>query len=42
LKLKKEYAYLSDRQTMKANSIEKARWKDISKYAKELKKNKSC
>ncbi|MFH0919213.1 MAG: ribosome small subunit-dependent GTPase A, partial [Fibrobacterota bacterium] len=38
LKLKKEYAYLSDRQTMKASAIEKARWKDISKYAKQLKK----
>ncbi|MCU0821646.1 MAG: ribosome small subunit-dependent GTPase A [Spirochaetes bacterium] len=41
LKLKKEYAYLSDRQTMKASAIEKARWKDISKYAKSLKKDKN-
>jgi len=40
LKLKKECAYLSDRQTMKASAIEKARWKDISKYAKELKRGK--
>lgn len=39
LKLKKEYAYLSDRQTMKASAIEKARWKNISKYAKQLKKD---
>lgn len=41
LKLKKEYAYLSDRQTMKASAIEKARWKDISIYAKKLKKDKN-
>ncbi len=40
LKLKKEYAYLSDRQTMKASAIEKARWKNISKYAKTLKKDR--
>lgn len=40
LKLKKEFAYLSNRQTMKANAIEKAHWKEISKYAKELKKGK--
>jgi len=39
LKLKKEYAYLSDRQTMKASVIEKAKKKNISKYIKELKKN---
>lgn len=38
LKLKKEYAYLADRQNMKASAIEKARWKEISKYAKNLKK----
>lgn len=38
LKLKHEYTYLSDRQTMKASAIEKARWKSISKYAKTLKK----
>ena len=39
LKLKREFAYLADRQTMKASAIEKARWKDISKYAKKLKKD---
>lgn len=39
LKLKREYAYMSDRQTMKASAIEKARWKNISKYAKKLKKD---
>jgi len=38
LKLKREFAYLADRQTMKASAIEKARWKDISKYARKLKK----
>jgi ribosome biogenesis GTPase len=38
LKLKKEYAYLASRMTMKASAIEKARWKEIRKYAKELKK----
>jgi ribosome biogenesis GTPase / thiamine phosphate phosphatase len=41
LKLKKEFAYLSDRQTMKASAIEKARWKDIRKFAKSLKKDKN-
>ncbi len=41
LKLKKEFAYLSDRQTMKANAIEKARWKEISVYAKSLKKGRN-
>jgi ribosome biogenesis GTPase len=40
LKLKKEFAYLSDRQTMKASAIEKARWKNISKYAKKIKSDK--
>ncbi|MBI4979493.1 MAG: ribosome small subunit-dependent GTPase A [Spirochaetes bacterium] len=40
LKLKKESAYLTDRQTMKASAIEKARWKDISKYAKKIKKGR--
>jgi hypothetical protein len=40
LKLKKEVAYLADRQTMKASAIEKSRWKNISKYAKELQKSK--
>ena len=37
-KLKHEYAYLSDRLTMKASAIEKARWKSISKFAKTIKK----
>ena len=40
VKLKREFAYQADRQTMKASAIEKARWKDISKYAKTLKKDK--
>jgi ribosome biogenesis GTPase / thiamine phosphate phosphatase len=40
LKLKKEFEYLSDRQTMKASAIEKSRWKNITKYGKELKKIK--
>ncbi len=40
LKLKREFAYIADRQTMKPSAIEKARWKNISKYAKELKKDK--
>ncbi|WP_244310038.1 ribosome small subunit-dependent GTPase A [Leptospira mtsangambouensis] len=39
LKLKKEYKYLEDRQTMKASAIEKANWKSISKLAKNIKKN---
>lgn len=39
-KLKKEFAYLSDRQTMKPSAIEKSRWKSISKYGKELKKGR--
>lgn len=38
-KLKKEFLYLSDRQTMKANAIEKARWKEISKQTKKYFKN---
>jgi ribosome biogenesis GTPase len=38
LKLKREFAYLADRQTMKASALEKARWKAISKQAKNLKK----
>ena len=40
LKLKKEFAYLADRQTMTASAIEKARWKSIRQYAKTLKKDK--
>ena len=39
LKLKREFAYLADRQTMKASAIEKAHWKEIGKYAKQLKKD---
>jgi ribosome biogenesis GTPase len=38
LKLKREFAYLADRQTMKASALEKARWKAISKQAKKIKK----
>lgn len=38
LKLKREFAYMADRQTMKASVIEKARWKSISKHARDLKK----
>ncbi|MCK5520373.1 MAG: ribosome small subunit-dependent GTPase A [Candidatus Marinimicrobia bacterium] len=40
LKLKNEFAYIQDRKTMKANAIEKSRWKDISKYTKKIKKGK--
>ena len=39
LKLKKEFAYLSDRQTMKASAVEKSRWKSIRKFGKKLKKS---
>ncbi len=38
LKLKKEYAYLAARQTMKPNAVEKSRWKTITKSVKQLKK----
>lgn len=38
LKLKKEFEYLANRQTMKPSTIEKSRWKKISKYARDLKK----
>lgn len=38
LKLKKEFAYLALRQTMKPDAIEKTRWKEISKYSRNLKK----
>jgi ribosome biogenesis GTPase len=41
LKLKKEFEYLADRQTMKASAIEKARWKKISQYTRKLKKQDS-
>lgn len=37
-KLKKEYEYLSARKTMKPDAIEKARWKTVSQYARNLKK----
>jgi ribosome biogenesis GTPase / thiamine phosphate phosphatase len=40
LKLKKEYEYLAERQSNTASAVEKKRWKEISKYAKMLKKNK--
>jgi ribosome biogenesis GTPase len=39
LKLKKEFAYLTDRLTMKANAVKKVRWKKISQHAKDLKKH---
>ncbi|HEX7510437.1 MAG TPA: ribosome small subunit-dependent GTPase A [Chitinivibrionales bacterium] len=38
VKLKKEYAYMANRQTMKASALEKGHWKNISKAAKRLKK----
>ncbi len=38
IKLKKEFAYLANRLTMKASAVEKARWKKISQYVKDLKK----
>jgi len=41
LKFKKEYAYLSARQTMKASAVEKAHWKTITKAAKKLKKDRN-
>lgn len=41
LKIKREFAYLEDRQTMKPSAIEKANWKKISKLAKRIKKNQS-
>ncbi len=39
LKLKKELRYLAARQSMKANMMEKERWKKISQYQKNLKKH---
>jgi ribosome biogenesis GTPase / thiamine phosphate phosphatase len=39
-KLKKEFSYLSDRQTMKASAIEKLKHKSISKLSKEYFKDK--
>ncbi|MGV3666100.1 MAG: ribosome small subunit-dependent GTPase A [Leptospira bouyouniensis] len=41
LKMKREFEYLQDRQTMKASAIEKANWKRISKLAKSIKKNQA-
>jgi ribosome biogenesis GTPase / thiamine phosphate phosphatase len=38
-KLKKEFSYLTDRQTMKASAIEKVRWKTISKLQKNYSKD---
>jgi ribosome biogenesis GTPase len=38
LKLRKEQRYLEARQAMKANAVEKMRWKQISQYQKSLKK----
>jgi len=40
LKLKREFAYLSDRQTTKPSAIEKSRWKSISKAARKIKKDR--
>jgi ribosome biogenesis GTPase / thiamine phosphate phosphatase len=37
-KLKKEYAYLADRLTMKASAVEKKRWKKIAIEAKRISK----
>ncbi len=39
LKLKRDFAYLSDCHTMKPSAIERARWKIISKAAKKIKKD---
>ncbi|RPJ05259.1 MAG: ribosome small subunit-dependent GTPase A [Spirochaetaceae bacterium] len=39
LKLKKEFTYLNDRQNMKASMVEKTRWKNISKLARQIKKH---
>lgn len=39
LKLKRDFAHLSDCHTMKASAIERARWKIISKAAKKIKKD---
>jgi ribosome biogenesis GTPase len=40
-KLKREYAFLADRKTMKASAVEKKRWKNISRIAKDLDKRKT-
>ncbi|MBF0120951.1 MAG: ribosome small subunit-dependent GTPase A [Desulfobacterales bacterium] len=39
LKLKKEFAFISNRITMKANAVEKLQWKKISQLVKTLKKD---
>jgi len=39
LKLKKEFAFISNRITMKANAVEKLHWKKISQLVKTLKKD---
>jgi len=38
-KLKKEFSYLADRQTMKASAIEKSKWKNIRKLVKNYSKD---
>jgi len=39
MKLKNEFTYLSNRQTMKANAVEKVHWKAISEKIKSMKKH---
>ncbi|MBF0398006.1 MAG: ribosome small subunit-dependent GTPase A, partial [Desulfobacterales bacterium] len=39
LKLKKEFAFISNRITMKANAVEKLQWKKISQLVRNLKKD---
>lgn len=39
-KLRKEFKYLADRQSMTASAVERARWKDIHKRAKDIIKNR--
>jgi ribosome biogenesis GTPase len=41
LKLKREYAYLADRQTMKAAAVEKMRWKAVKKEARRFFKERN-
>jgi ribosome biogenesis GTPase len=38
-KLKREFAYVEARKTMKASAVEKSRWKKISQKVKDIKKN---
>ena len=40
IKLKREFTYMADRQTMKARAIEIACWKNISKYVRKLKQGR--